>query len=259
MNRFKMGVSVLAVAVFAGLLPAQDANPEKKVALPEVKVPVVKQAPKIDGTLDDPAWKQAATFDTFKLANGDASKAKTKLYVMQDDKNLYVAVECFDSEKALQDLVAKVKDHDGELWTDDDVELFIDPSNKRDQYYQIIVNSKNVTFDATQSGEGGKDMDDTWNPKYQSATKVGKESWVAEFALPFAIFDKTKNFDGTWAFNVFRNQVSGEGSYMSPVGEGGGAHQPAKFGKLTGMTAKPAEAASTSAPASAPAADGTVR
>lgn len=254
MNRVKMVAGLLVLALSVGVILAQEEKKEeKKAGLPEIKVPVTKEAPKIDGTLDDAAWKQAATYTDFKTPDGKASKAKTKLYIMQDDKTVYIAVECFDTEKALKGLVADIKDHDGEVWNDDDVELFIDPTNKRDLYYHVIINSKGVTFDGTQKGEGGLEKDESWNPKYQSAAKVGKESWVAEFAFPVSMFNATKEFDSTWAFNVLRGQVGGDSNYLSPVGEEGGAHQPAKFAKLTGMTAKPGVAASAPATESKPA------
>ena len=216
----------------------------EKAKVAELKVETVKAAPKIDGTLDDEVWKSAATYTAFKTGDGKESKTKTKLYVAQDDNALYIAVECFEDAKALKNLTAEVKDHDGNVWEDDSVEVFVDPAGKKKDYYQIIINSKGTTYDAFCVGEGGKESDVDWNPKFQSAAKVGKESWVAEYAFPWSIFTKTKVMDTTWGFNILRNRPGdAEALYFAPLD--GSAHQPELFGKLTGVAPKAPAAAET--------------
>src|SRR5262249_28380782 len=128
--------------------PAPDAKADEIFKLPELKAATAKAAPKIDGTLDDPAWKDAAATDAFKLTEGSAPTNKTKLYVMRDENNVYIAVQCLDKEDNLKALKADATDHDqDDIWSDDSVEIFIDPSNKRESYYQFIINSKGVTWD----------------------------------------------------------------------------------------------------------------
>jgi hypothetical protein len=245
MKHFAMLLAGLALTGSTLAIWAAD-EPKKADApkVPEVKVETVKQAPKIDGTLDDEVWKSAATYTAFKNADGKESKIKTKMYVAQDDKALYIAVECFEDAKALKNITAEVKDHDGDLWTDDSIEVFVDPAGKKKDYYQIIINSKGTTYDAYLVGEGGKESDVDWNPKYQSAAKVGKESWVAEFAFPWSIFTKTPKMDTTWGFNVLRNRPGdADLLWFAPID--GSAHQPESFGKLTGVAPKAAAAAET--------------
>ena len=210
---------------------------EKAPGLPEAKVAVVSgQAPKIDGALDDAIWQKATVVTDFKTPDGKTPKAKTRLLLAQDADNLYIAVECFETEAGLKNLKADVKDHDGDdIWTDDDVELFIDPAGKRSTYYQIIINPKGATFDAFFETAGSPDK--SWDPKYQSAAKVGKESWIVEFAFPWAAFNRTPKLDATWCFNMLRMRPGdGEIVYWSPIEES--AHTPDKFGKLTGIAGK---------------------
>ncbi len=225
-------LSVIAAIAFASPIFAQDAP--KEPATPTLNVPAVKVAPKIDGALDDAAWKEAAQAQDFRLTNGDAPKGKTRLLVAHDDKNLYVAVECFEDAEALGKLTAKRTEHDSPLlYEDDDVELFIDPTNDRVDYYQIIVNSKNTRFEGYSQQPGMPSS--AWDPEMQSATKVGTASWTVEFAIPFSSLTMTAEVQPTWAFNVLRNRTAaGEVVYWSPVLTGW-AHQPARFGTLEGM------------------------
>jgi hypothetical protein len=213
----------------------------QKKGKPQLSPPIIGEGgtpPKIDGILDDAAWKGAASATEFKHADGGKPEQKTRLLVARDGRKLYVAVECFEDPKFLALLKAEVAEHDGTVWVDDSAELFIDPSGKRATYYHIIVNARGTTYDAFYPFHRQGDI--TWEPKYECAVKVGRGSWTAEFALPFEMFTESKQFASDWVFNVLRTRKLGEGehSYWSPVGAvGSDAHSPSEFGTLTGMPA----------------------
>jgi hypothetical protein len=224
-------IAILAWLALVAALPAETA-PGRKT--PELKVPEVAEPPKIDGVLDDAAWKEAAVATDFRLIDGDAPKGRARLLVAQDAKNLYVAVECFEDEAALESLRTRIAEHDGdEIWTDDVVELFLDPTNRRQAYYEIIVNARGTTWDAWHAVPNHPDK--SWEPRYEVAVKVGKASWVAEFALPWAMFDRTADSGSAWAFNAlhFRSAAK-ELMFWSPV-FARTAHTPENFGTLTGI------------------------
>lgn len=223
--------------------PAQPAQPVKPVEhpLPPVTppagkagvldVPVADAAPKIDGVLDDAAWAKAATA-TLRTSEGKVPAVKSRVLVMQDKDHLYVAVECEEKGGAAK-IAADTKQHDTSgIWQDDGVELFIDPTNQRKSYYQIIANTAGATWDAYHAESNSPDM--SWEPKFTTAAKVGKESWVIEFALPLSMFNHTATSGAAWAFNVQRDgpDVSNE-VYFSPLP--GSSHDPERFGTLSGI------------------------
>ncbi len=221
------------------------ASGEDGEATPTLAVPEVGgAAPRIDGVLDDPFWRQGASGD-FRLADGKAPGTKSRWLIARQGRTLYVAAECLADAKDLASLKGNVKGHDSrEIWQDDEVELFIDPSGKRRSYYHIIINCAGTTTDAFRPYF--READIWWNPSYQSAAKVGEKGWVAEFSLPLAVFDRTKEFAGEWAFNIFcSRQAAQEFVFWSPVGTDkpddvvGTAHKPWKFGAITGLPAGP--------------------
>ena len=226
--------SILAVGVAVALLASAVLSQAPK-GPPELKLSVTKEAPpKVDGVLDDAVWKTAAVFTDFKSPDGGAPKGKARLLVAQDDKTLYVAVECFEDEKTLKSLVADVTEHDGTgIWQDDDVEVFLDPTGKAESYYQIIVNSKGVAWDAFHASAGNPDTG--WSPKYACAVKVGKESWVVEMALPRSIFDQTRTVSDKWVFQCLNVRQAGEPEELQFAPVDGSSHQPEQFGKLVGV------------------------
>ncbi|MBI3830047.1 MAG: hypothetical protein HY291_11050 [Planctomycetes bacterium] len=221
------------------LLPLAHAAEEGWVwKPPEIKAePLKKPAPKIDGDLDDEAWKDAAVTENFLLTDGRKPKGHTKLYVLRDETTLYIALECFETEENLKKLVAKAANHDqDEVYGDDCVELFLDPSGKRATYYQLAANFKGVTWDAYH--ESASSPDKTWEPKYACAAKMGKTGWSIEFAFPLAIFNREKVSADAWAFNVSRSRHTvNEHVYFSPV-YNDSSHTPENFGLLLGMPKK---------------------
>src|ERR1700755_1832243 len=89
--------------------------------IPTYEVHRAKIAPRIDGKLDDAAWK-AATPVTFIFPWPDQTgkKQKTTARLTWDNDNLYVAYECEDS-----DVTAVYTKHDDPTYKDAAVEILI--------------------------------------------------------------------------------------------------------------------------------------
>ncbi|MBM4038946.1 MAG: hypothetical protein FJ290_10575 [Planctomycetes bacterium] len=205
---------------------------------PTLKVSRVTKPPKIDGVLDDPAWREASGASGFRQTHGEQPAAVTRLYVGQDDAALYLAVECFDTPEAIAKLRADVIKHDGEgLYLDDDVEFFLDPTGERKSYYQIMANCRGVTWDAFHPSTANPDL--AWEPKYHLSVHIAKECWTVELALPWAAFDRTPKLGPDWAFNVLRGRQREKlVHYWSPVYTRS-AHTPDRFGTLTALAPRP--------------------
>ena len=234
-----MRLSVLApVIILLAALPLRAEEADDDEGRPPVlnAATLKGDAPKIDAVLDDPAWKDAAAAGEFRLKEGSRASGKTRLLVTRDATTLYIGIECFEEEAALKALKAVATQHDqDEIWGDDCIEIFIDPANKRDSYYQIIVNSKGVFWDAWHDAPNNPDK--SWNPGLKVAAKVGAKSWTCELAIPLAAFTHTAKTEAEWAFNVSRSRTAaGESTYWSPV-YNDSSHHPEKFGRLLGMPA----------------------
>lgn len=220
-------LAVLPFLFAAFLARAEETKP------PEITVPKLTQAPPvIDGNLGDAAWAKAAKSEAFRRTYGEADKVQCFFRIMQDDKALYVAIECPEADT--KNLKADVTEHDGDgIWDDDDIELFINPTGAKDfPYYQIILNAKGVTFDEEMKTRGAPDK--TWEPKYEARTVIGREGWTAELAIPWSCFDRTEKSAAEWTFNISHVRTAGELLFWSPVHDES-SHQPEKFGKLKGM------------------------
>ena len=217
---------VLVVILLSTLL---HAHAEERRSL---TVPMLAHgAPKIDGVIDEAEWKDAAKSENFVRGFGADSETVCFFRAMRDEKTLYLAVECVETEEMIKKLKAVVDKHDGDpIWEDDEIEIFLDPAGTRKfPYYQIIMNTKGTTFDVQMKGM--KNPDKSWEPKYEAKVHVGKDRWSVELALPFAIFDRTEKIADTWSFNAMHVRSVGEMLYWAPV-QGAESHVPWHFGTL---------------------------
>jgi len=201
-------------------------------SVPAARVPLVAEAPVVDGQLDA-AYAKAEPLN-FRFLNGADGKPKaaTTVRVVSTADALFVFATC--ETPAVGDIVADVRDHDGSVWRDDCVELFIDPSNKRslDDYMHIQVNSIGVTADA----KGPKaNQDASWEPALSVKTKALDNAWVMEMSIPFKeLCGPEGRVNRVWAanFNRMAYLLTGdEDTAWSPTGVTD-SHVPARFGAL---------------------------
>lgn len=203
----------------------------KSCGLPVARAPLVAKAPVVDGAMDD-AYKLATPM-AFKFLDGkaEAPKAVTTAYAVCTADTLFVFFQC--AAPNTPKLVANVTEHDGHVWEDESVELFLDPANRRaSPIMHVLVNSKGVTCDGKDT-DG--DMDTDWDPKLAVRTIVDMEAWTCEIALPFAELGlKSGDVPRVWAanFNRMARLTGGtEDIAWSPTGSKI-SHVPEKFGWL---------------------------
>ncbi len=133
-----------------------------------------------------------------------------------------------------------VRQHDGDVWTDDCVEVFLAPDpNEPNAYYHIVVNSLAVVRD--EFWQDGRD-DPSWDSHAQVAVRVESNRWVVEIAIPFASLNRLPVVSDAWRVNFARERYAVEPPELltwQPCQKG--FHEPEHFGalQLEGITALP--------------------
>ena len=148
------------------------------VAAPTPTYPCFRAAgpPVIDGIIEgDAAWECAPGVSGFHALGGGYTLAKqTTAFACYDDSGLYVAMLC--EEPDIAEVKSVMKDGD-DLWTEDGVEVFVQPV-VAGPVYQFAVSAGGATRGAeTASGVGG----------WQAAAHKGQDSYGIEASLPFSI------------------------------------------------------------------------
>ncbi|KPK83807.1 MAG: hypothetical protein AMJ81_07220 [Phycisphaerae bacterium SM23_33] len=190
---------------------------------PTAYVPRTKQGPTLDGKLDEGIWEKAATLQLARTLDGGAGAAQpTAVKLLRDDKMLYVGVQAF--EPLMSKLQATRRGHDGPVWDDDSIEMFLGTGGV---YWHFGVNAVGSTYD-------GRGKDASWNCGFQAAAGRGKSEYVLEVAIPLIQMAGRAELPTDWIANFNRNRrVTGslQEAAWSPT-YSGDSHLPDRFGRL---------------------------
>lgn len=170
-------------------------------------IPRFTEAPVIDGVLDNPVWeREALKIENFHQLSpkemGDPSE-KTVAYIGYDEKNLYVAFRCYDSNP--KKIRASVTNRDSCI-EDDWVIIFFDTFNEKRRAFGFLLNPLGIQMDCLRIEEGGNEnMDFSWDTVYFSDGEIDEEGYVVEMAVPFKSIRFPDREDKVWGVTLGRN------------------------------------------------------
>ena len=139
-----IGACLLALVSGCGKPPAEAANgstlpcdPAQATILTahRARGPVV-----VDGRPDEAAWKGTEDSARFvDLIAGTPTRHETRVRLLWDDENLYVAYRVEEPK-----VRAQLVKHNDPIYSENDVELFIDGPNS---YYEFEINARNTVYE----------------------------------------------------------------------------------------------------------------
>ncbi len=166
--------------------------------IPESTVPFTRERIQIDGELNEAAWKASPVLElSFPWDTQTGAKQKTRVRLLWDDANLYIAYECEDS-----DISAQFSRRDDPTYRDDAVEAFVNPQPAQlDTYVGFEMNARAVMYDYVYFQT--KQLFKRWDIQgFQLATKIDgtlnargdqDRGWSLEVAIPFAELEPLAN------------------------------------------------------------------
>jgi hypothetical protein len=200
-----------------------------------VAIPILAASPalELDGQATEEFWSAASELHLQALKNHpvDAPRLRSTVRLAQDAEHIYMFYHCAEPE--LAGMVATQREFDDqEIWIDNGLEIFINPSGDRKHYFQFIINSLGCVSDASRTCLGKKTIGDwSWNGNLRVKIAIVDGAWQAEIVLPKAGLGAFA--EGGWVANFCRNRVVG-GSELyswSPFLEGG-FHELENFGTI---------------------------
>jgi hypothetical protein len=210
MRPFHAALSLLALAA---AIPAFAQSP-KSYDCYRATTPI-----RIDGNLNDPAWRAAPWTTNFVDIQGSSQprpRFRTRAKVLWDDTYLYVAAELQES-----DVHATLTQHDSEIYQDNNFEVFLKPFAGSSGYFEFEINALNTSWDLYMNkpyNKGGK-ADSSWDiPGLKTAIAVHgtlnkstdkDHGWTVEMAFPWTAFASrlpvtTLKIGDEWRLNFSR-------------------------------------------------------
>jgi hypothetical protein len=238
-------------------VPVKGALPAVAVATKRYLVHKTPKPIKLDGKLDEAAWKSAPTTGAFvNTMTGGAGDVKTEAKLLWDDQNLYVAFENVDT-----DVWSSMTKRDDHLWGEEAVEVMIDADGDGKSYVELQVGPNGNIFDTYLPAR--RQWEDSMTPKrerysWNSKAKAGvsvdgtlnkhtdkDKGWTVELAIPLADANGLATpgakvppaFGDVWRVNMYRmDKPDPKGKDQKAAGWSppmeGDFHVPARFGQI---------------------------
>lgn len=203
MRLISCACTVFALVAIAGAADAPDLKSvADKFGGPVLWVPKAKAAPAIDGKLDDACWAEAKPV-VLGYSTGawwDTPTQQTEARVLADDKGVYFAVQCQETDLAR--LAPSGQARKGMVVGADAVEFFLDPGarGKRGDYFHVIVTADGKVYTA-------RGVDQEWKASVTATVEKSDSGWSVETAVPLAELGlKDGAIPKVWGLNVCRQR-----------------------------------------------------
>ena len=190
-------------------------------------------APVLDGRTDDPAWASAQVIDQFleyEPNEGKASRFRTEVRVIYDDRYLYVLARMYDP--APDSIITALSRRDVRT-ASEQVKILIDSYHDKKTAFQFATNPAGVKRDYYVSND--QNEDGSWDAVWDVATKIDSVGWVAEFRIPFSQIRYSPGSEHTFGLIVVRD-IARTGERVSwPLLKRGVQGYVSQAGTLTGI------------------------
>lgn len=199
----RIQISALLFTIISIISFAQE-KVQDSIIRKKITAVKIEKSPKIDGILDDEAWKNipiAKDFIQLRPNNGkpEDEDFKSEVKIAYDDTGIYVSAMMYDKEPSK---ISKELTERDNIGNDDFFVLFINGYNDYQQSFELFVTAAGVQADSKLTNEEGEDF--SWNGIWHSATKITENGWTVEMKIPFSELRFPKNEIQNWGINFFR-------------------------------------------------------
>jgi hypothetical protein len=169
----------------------------------------VREALRIDGTLDEPLYtdvKPMGGFVQIEPVYDTPPTESTDIWVSFDEDNLYVSGRMWDTD--LERLVATEmrRDSDTMFQANDIISFIFDTFYDRRNGLMFSINPIGGRSDTQVTGERQFNRD--WNPVWNVKTGRFDGGWTMELAIPFKSLRYRPGRGQVWGFNAMRTKRS---------------------------------------------------
>jgi hypothetical protein len=185
---------------------------------------------KIDGVLDEPAWKTAPVATNFVelrptpfLQEEEANR--TEIYILYNNQGIYIGGYCHEKNK---DSVATQLVGRDNFGNNDFIGVIFDTYYDKINGFEYFVTPLGEQMDAKQAPNSNGDSEDfSWNSVWQSNSKLQNDGWTFEMFLPYSVLRFSKKDQQVWGMNIVRRRnKSGQQLFWNSI-------DPQKNGFLT--------------------------
>ena len=209
-----MKIKTLLTNSLAGLLcmtAISQSPPRLELPAKRTQKPV-----KIDGLINDEAWKDAAVMTDLvefrpTVGRKENPENRTVAYLMYNDEGIYFGGYCY--ERTRDSIATELAGRDG-FGTNDYVGLIFDTYFDKINGFEYFITPLGEQWDAKMSpNPNGNDEDFSWNAVWESGAVIHNDGWSFEMFIPYAAIRFGKKEVQNWGLNITRRRRKTEQQY----------------------------------------------
>ncbi len=172
---------------------------------------------KIDGFIDEAAWKEATPATGFIEQRPDPGQVedtanKTRVYLLYDNTSVYIAGFCHERTK---DSISKELTGRDRVGINDYVGVVLDTYNDKSNALGFFVTPYGEQFDIKYSSNN---EDISWSAVWDSESKILADGWSFEMRIPYSALRFVSKENQTWGLNFVRRRTkSGKQFTWNPI------------------------------------------
>lgn len=195
----KIYISLICALLFISSIKAQE---QDSISKKRLNIKRTSVAPKIDGVLDDVAWKdaeEATDFIQFRPEMGVTLQPhqKTIVKMAYNDDAIYVSAYLKDKPEDIQRQLTS-RDNFG---NSDFFIVVFNPNNDAQNDVEFFVFASGTQADAIANPSSGEDFG--WSAVWDSAVKIVDDGWIVEMKIPYRALRFSKDVE-TWGLQFHR-------------------------------------------------------
>ncbi len=194
---------------------------------------IISDAPRIDGFLNDPCWEEgnwSGDFVQRTPKSGAVASQNTIFKILYDDRNLYIAFKCFETEPdKIERQIGKRDQLKG-----DAVGIAFDSYYDQRTAFEFDVTAAGGKVDMIGT-DNGQSWNFNWDAVWYAKTALFDSGWTAEIQVPFNQLRFSDKDEQIWGLHVTRRiyRFAEEDNWqLIPVDAPGMIHL---FGELKGI------------------------
>ena len=181
---FRLAQFAISFVVFLSLVPVPGHSQSQPAGRRELRAARAGEI-KLDGRLDEPAWKDAQVGSDFVQRYPDPglpATMRTEVRILYDADAVYVGARMFDPHP--DSIAAPLGRHDPGDLSSDWIDVAFDSYNDRRSAYRFGVNPAGTKLDVYHFNDSDDDV--SWTAIWDVATRIDSLGWTAEFRIPLS-------------------------------------------------------------------------
>ncbi len=192
-----------------------------QTAKKQLAIKRIQSTIKIDGVIDDAAWKDAPVADKFISLRptpfiAESEENATLIYFVYNDDGIYVGG--YLHEKNADSIASELKGRDG-FGNNDFIGVIFDTYYDHLNGFEYFVTPLGEQMDAKVSpNNNGNSEDFGWNAVWESKSKLQADGWSFEMFIPYSAIRFGKKKVQDWGLNIVRRrQKSGQQLFWQSI------------------------------------------